>query len=108
MVGDLRPGPNPNAIGLRDPTVLKQCASRRLLVGPDAFLKSATQLRMVRVADEVVSLVIESWIEEELLVLEFEVLFLFCDPALAQGYALLALGQRTHGYGPLFEGNRHC
>ena len=62
------------------------CSSARgggLLVGPDALLESSSKLRMVRLADEVVALVVERRIEEELLVLELEVLVLLADSALS-------------------------
>jgi hypothetical protein len=62
---------------------------------------------MVRLPDEVVPLVVEGRVEEELLVLELEVLVLLPDAALAQRDELLALRQRAHCHGPLFESNRH-
>src|SRR5829696_7923469 len=85
MVGDLGPGADPHPIRLRDAAVLKQCPGGRLLVGPDALLERAPQLRVVGVADEVVSLVVERGVEEELLVRELEVLVLLADAALAEG-----------------------
>ena len=107
MVGDLGPGADPDAIGLRDAAVLEQRPRRRLLVGPDALLERAAQLGVVRLADEVVPLVVEGGVEEEALVLELEVLVLLADSALAKGEELLALGERAHRYGPFLESNRH-
>ncbi len=62
---------------------------------------------MVGFADQIVPLVVEGRIEEELVVLDLEVLVLLPDSALAQSDQLLALRQRSHGHGPLFESNRH-
>ena len=93
MVGDLGPGADPDPVGLRDAAVLEQRPRRRLLVGPDALLERAAQLGVVRLADEVVALVVEGRVEEELLVLELEVLVLLADPALAQRDELLTLGR---------------
>ena len=62
---------------------------------------------MVRFADQVVALVIEGRVEEEALVLEFEVLVLLADPALAQRQQLLALGESANRYCPLLESDRH-
>src|ERR687892_678476 len=62
---------------------------------------------MMRLAHEVVVLVIEGRVEEEALVLELEVLVLLADPALAQGQQLLALGKRAHGNRPFLECNWH-
>ena len=107
VVGDLGPGADPDPVGLRDAAVLEQRPRRRLLVGPDALLERAAQLGVVRLADQVVALVVEGRVEEELLVLELEVLVLLADAALAQGDELLALGERAHGYGPFFESNWH-
>jgi hypothetical protein len=61
----------------------------------------------MRLADQVVPLVVEGRVEEELVVLDFEVLLVFADTALAEGDELLTLGQRSHGHGPLFQCNRH-
>ena len=107
VVGDLGPGADPDPVGLRDAAVLEQRARRRLLVGPDALLERAAQLGVVRLADEVVALVVEGRVEEEPLVLELEVLVLLADAALAEGDELLALGERAHGDGPFLESNRH-
>ena len=107
VVGDLRPGADPDPVGLGDAAVLEQSPRGRLLVGPDALLEGAAKLGMVRLADQVVALVVEGRIEEELVVLDLEVLVLLADTALAEGDQLLALGQRPHGHGPLFESNRH-
>ena len=93
VVGDLGPGADADAVGLRDAAVLQQGPRRRLLVGPDALLERAPQLRVVGLAHEVVALVVEGRVEEELLVLELEVLVLLADPALAEGDELLALGR---------------
>jgi hypothetical protein len=62
---------------------------------------------MMGLANQVVPLVVEGRIEEELIVLYFEMLVLLADSALPEGNQLFALGQRSHGYGPLFESNRH-
>ena len=107
VVGDLGPGADPHPVGLRDAAVLEQRARRRLLVGPDALLECAAQLGVVRLADEVVALVVEGRIEEELLVLELEVLVLLADAALAERDELLTLGEGADRHGPFFEGNRH-
>ena len=85
MVGDLGPGADPHPVGLRDPAVLEQRPRRRLLVGPDTLLEGAPKLGMVRLAHEVVALVVERRVEEEPLVLELEVLVLLADAALAKG-----------------------
>ena len=61
----------------------------------------------MRLAHEVVSLVVEGRVEEELLVLELEMLVFLADSTLAEGDELLALGQGAHRYSPLFEGDRH-
>ena len=98
---------DPHAVGLRDAAVLEQRPRGRLLVGPDALLEGATKLGMMGLADQVVPLVVEGRIEEELVVLDLEVLVVLADSALAEGDELLALGQRSHGHGPLFECNRH-
>ena len=107
MIGDLGPGADADPVGLGDAAVLQQCARRRLLVGPDTLLERAAQLGVMRLADEVVALVVEGRVEEEALVLELEVLVLLADPALAQGDELLAFGEGANGDGPFFEGNRH-
>src|SRR5215207_9889295 len=107
VIGDLGPGADPDPVGLRDAAVLKQGTRRRLLVGPYTLLERAAQLGMVRLAHEVVALVVEGGIEEEAVVLEVEMLLVLADPALAKREQLLTLGQRAHRHGPLFEGNRH-
>ena len=107
VVGDLGPGADPHPVGLRDPAVLEQRARRRLLVGPDALLEGAPQLGVVRLAHQVVALVIERRVEEEPVVLDLEVLVLLADSALAQGDELLTLGEGAHRNGPFFAGNRH-
>ena len=104
---DLGPGADPDPVGLRDAAVLDQRLGRRLAVGPHAFLERAAQLGVVRLADEVVALVVEGGVEEEAVVVELEVLVLLADPALAQGQELLALGERAHGDGPFFERDWH-
>ena len=108
VVGDLGPGAEPDAVGLGDAAVLEQRPRRRLLVGPDALLERAAQLRVVGLAHQVVALVVEGRVEEEALVLELEVLVLLADAALAQGQQLLALGEGADRYGPFLEGDRHC
>jgi hypothetical protein len=50
---------------------------------------------------------VERGVEEEAIVLDLEVLVGLADPALAQGYELLTLGERSYGHGPFFECNRH-
>jgi hypothetical protein len=104
---DLRPRPDPHAVGLRDAAILRQRPGRRLAVGPDALLERARQLGAVRVTDEVVALVVEGGVEEEAVVLDLEVPVLLADAALAQGEELLALRESAHGDGPFFEGDRH-
>ena len=56
---------------------------------------------MLRLAHEVVPLVVERGVEEEVVVLDLEMLVLFADAALAQGQKLLALGERAHSDSPL-------
>ena len=104
---DLGPGPDPDTVGLLDAAVLDQRLGRRLAVGPDALLERAPQLRVMGLADQVVALVIEGGVEEKAVVLELEVLVVLADAALAEGQQLLALGKRTHGYGPFFESDWH-
>ena len=58
-------------------------------------------------AHEVGALVVERRVQEESVVLELEVLVGLADAALAKGQELLAFGESPHGYGPLFESNRH-
>ena len=98
---------DPHPVGLRDAAVLEQRPRGRLLVGPDALLEGAAELRVVRLADQIVPLMVERRVEEELVVLDLEMLVLLADAALAEGDELLTLGQRAHGHGPLFECNRH-
>ena len=107
VVGDLGPGAQADAVGLGDAAVLEQRFRRRLLVGPDALLERAAQLRVVRFADQVVPLVVEGRVEEEALVLELEVLVLLADAALAQGEQLLTLGESADRYSPFLESDRH-
>ena len=107
MVGHLGPGAQPDAVGLGDATVLDQGLRRRLLVGPDALLEGATQLRVVRFPDQVVPLVVEGRIEEEPLVLQFEVLVLLANSALAEGEQLLTLGEGADRYSPFLESDWH-
>jgi hypothetical protein len=61
----------------------------------------------MRLAHQVVLLVIEGGVEEEAFVLELEVLVLLADPALAEGQQLLALGECADRYGPFLESDRH-
>ncbi len=107
MVGHLGPGADAHAIGLGDAAVAQKRPRGRLLVGPDALLEGAAKLGVMRLANEVVALVVERGVEEEALVLNLEVLVLLADPALAKRYELLALRQGAHRDGPLFESNRH-
>src|SRR5581483_2536366 len=107
VVRDLGPGADPDAIGLGDAAVLQERARRRLLVGPDALLERAPELRVVRLPHQVIALMVEGGVEEEPLVLELEVLVLLADPPLSQGDELLTLGEGAHRYGPFFEGDRH-
>ena len=104
---DLGPGPDADPLGLLDAAVLDQRLWRRLAVGPDALLERAAQLGVVRLAHEVVALVVEGGVEEEAVVLELEVPVLLADAALAQGQELLTLGERAHCYGPFFECDWH-
>jgi hypothetical protein len=107
MVHHLGPGTNSHTVGLGDAAVLKQRPRRRLLVGPDALLEGPAQLGMMRLAHQVVALMVEGGVEEELVVLDLEVLVVLLDPALAQRDQLLALRQCPHGHGPLFESDWH-
>jgi len=90
---DLRPRPHAHPVRLRNPAVLRQGVGRRIAVGPDALLEGATQLRLVRLAHQVVALVVEGRIQEEALVLETEVLLRLADSTLAQGDELLSFGE---------------
>ena len=107
VVGHFGPGAQANPVRLGDAAVLEQRLRRRLLVGPDTLLESAAQLRVVRFTDEVVPLVIEGRVEEEALVLEFEVLVLLADAALAQSEQLLALRESADRYCPFLESDWH-
>ena len=103
----LGPGPDPHAVGLRDAAVLDQRLGGRLAVGPHALLERALELGHVRLADQVVALVVEGRIEEEAIVLDLEVLVLLANAALAQGEQLLTLGERAHGYSPFLDSYWH-
>src|SRR5215213_10171129 len=105
--GDLGPGADAHPLRLRDAAVLEQRLRRRLVVRPHTLLERPGELREMRLADQVVPLVVERGVEEEAVVLDLEVLVLFADPAFTQGEELLALGERTHGYGPFLECNWH-
>src|SRR5919197_3095453 len=107
VIVDLGPRPDPHAVRLVDAAVLDQRPRGRLAVRPDTFLERAAQLGVVRLAPEVVALMVDGGIEEEAVVLDLEVPVLLPDPALAQGQELLTLGKRTNGYGPLFERDWH-
>jgi hypothetical protein len=61
----------------------------------------------MRLADEIVALVVEGGVEEEPLVLYLEVLVLLANPSLAEGEELLALGESAHGDGPFLESDWH-
>ena len=89
------------------PPSLDERLDRRLAVGPDALLERAAQLGLVRLADEVVALVVERRVEEEAVVLELEVLVRLADATLAQGDELLTLGERADGDRPLLECDWH-
>ena len=107
MTGDLGPGADADAIGLRDAAVARQRVQRRVAVRPHALLERAAQFGRMRVADDVVALVVECGIQEEAVVFELEVLVLFADPALTKGQELLAFCERTNGDGPFLQGNWH-
>ena len=107
MRGDLGPGADAHAVGLGDAAVAGERVGGRIAVGPDALLEGAAQLGQMRVADEVVALVVERGVEEEAVVLQLEVLAVLADAALAEGEELLALGERTDGDRPFLEGNWH-
>src|SRR5436305_1315178 len=78
-----------HAVRLLDAAVVGERVKRQLAVGPHALLEGAAQLGLVRLADQVVALVVEGQIQEEALVLEAEVLAGFTDSTLAQGDELL-------------------
>src|SRR5215211_392576 len=103
----LGPRTDAHPVGLGDAPVLGERLHRRLGVRPHALLQRPPQLGHVRLAHQVVALVIEGRVEEEAVVLDLEVLVLLADPPLAQGQELLAFGQGTHGDGPLFECGWH-
>jgi hypothetical protein len=94
--GDLGPGADADAIGLRDPAIARQRVGGRLAVGPHALLQRAPQLGLVRLANQVVALMIEGGVQEEAVVIEGEVLARLTDTALAERHELLALGESAH------------
>jgi hypothetical protein len=61
----------------------------------------------VRLADDVVSLVIECRVQEEAVVFELEMLVLLANSAFAECEELLAFRERANGDGPFLEGNWH-
>jgi hypothetical protein len=79
----------------------------RLAVRPNAFLQRTTQLRTVRLANEVGTLVIERRVQEEASVLDFEMLARLANATLSQGDKLLAFGERADGDRPFFERDWH-
>src|SRR5215212_1685923 len=107
VVGDLRPRTDAHAVGLRDLAIAPERMQRRVALGPDALLERAQQLWLMRLAHEVLALVVERRVQEEALVLEREVLVRLANAALAQRDQLLAFSERTYGDGPFFESNRH-
>ena len=56
---------------------------------------------------EIVVLVIKGGVEEEAVVLEFEVLVLLTDASLSEGEELFAFGEGSHGDSPFLERNWH-
>ena len=62
---------------------------------------------MVRLAHQVVALVVEGRVEEEAIVLDLEVAVLLTDAPLAEREELFAFGEGAHGDGPFFESDRH-
>jgi hypothetical protein len=80
---------------------------RRLAVGPDTLLERTAQLRPVRLAHEVATLMVERRVQEEAVVLKREVLVGLADSALAERHELLAFGKRAHGDGPLLKCDWH-
>ena len=92
---------------MRAAEVARERLHGRLPLGPHTFLERARKLGHVRLAHEVVTLMIEGRIQEEAVVLDPEALVGFADPTLSQGDELLALGERTDGDRPLLERNRH-
>jgi len=62
----------------------------------------------VRLANEIVALMVEGGVQEELVVLDLEVLVLLADPALAQREQLLTLREGAHGHSPFLQSNWHC
>ena len=108
VAGDLGPGADADALGLRDAAVAGQRVHGRLAVRPHALLEGAAKLGLMRGADHVVALVLERGIEEEAVVIELEVLGGVTEAgALAQGDELLALGERTDGDRPFLESDWH-
>ena len=103
----LGPGADPHAVRLLDPAVLDERLGRRLPVGPDPFLERTPELGVVRLAHEVVALVVEGGIEEEPVVVQLEMPAFLPDPALAKREQLLTLGERTDCYGPFFKRDWH-
>ena len=107
VAGDLGPGADADAVRLRDAAVARERAGGRVAVGPHALLEGAAQLRHVRLAHDVVALVVKRRVQEEPVVLELEVLVLLANPTLAQGEKLLAFGERADGDRPFLQGNWH-
>src|SRR5947209_16305242 len=107
LAGDLRPGADPDAVGLGDPTVTCERFGGRLSLGPDPLLERAGELGLVGLAHQVVALVVEGRIQEEALVLDAKALRGLADPTLAKGDQLLALGEGADGDRPFFESNWH-
>src|SRR5205823_4040425 len=71
------------------------------------LFQGPAQLGVMRLANQVVALVVEGGVEEEALVLELEVLVLLANAPLAQGHQLLALRECAYRYGPFLECDRH-
>ena len=96
-----------HAVRLVDPAVLNQRLGGRVSVGPDTFLERSPELRVVRLANEVVALVVEGGVEEEAVVIELEMAVFLPDPTFTERQKLLAFGKRADGYGPFFERDWH-
>ena len=62
---------------------------------------------MMRLAHQIVALVVERGVEEEAVVLDLEMLVLLADSALAEREELLALGESADRHSPFLESHWH-
>src|SRR6185312_14721784 len=107
VVGDLRPGPDPNAVRLRHRGARDEAVHRRLAVAPHALLERAAQLGLVGLAHQIARLVVESRIQEEPLVREAEGSVRLRRGAATDREELLTFRQGADGDRPFFESDWH-